>query len=274
MRTTLTEAQIEQYRCDGFLVVDGLLDADELDTWRVAVAKAVEERGARSMPPGRADDSERELSEDAKRFRRYYDKVFTQRINLWQTSEAVGRLVLDERLAAMAATLAGVEGIRLWHDQALIKPPYGNPTALHLDVPYWSFHSPDAISVWVALDDATAENGCLCYLPGSHRLTGTANVNLGPDLGALLEAYPELAEIEPVHCPVKAGAAVFHNGLTAHGAGANMTTRPRRAMTVQYMPDGATFNGAQNILPGDYMAELNVGDVLDNDAHNPLLYRR
>ena len=50
--------------------------------------------------------------------------------------------MLDERLGKMAADLAGVEGIRIWHDQALIKEAWANPTAWHLDNPYWSFPSP------------------------------------------------------------------------------------------------------------------------------------
>ena len=68
-----------------------------------------------------------------------------------------------------------------------------------------------------------------------------------------------------------AGDASFHNGLTAHGAGLNMTLGRRAAMSCAYMPDGSTFNGQQNILPDDYFAALKIGDVLDNDAINPLV---
>ncbi len=79
--------------------------------------------------------------------------------------------------------------------------------------------------------------------------------------------------MEPVAVPMKAGAASFHSGMTAHGAGANMTPGRRRAMTCGYMPDGATFNGNPNVLPPEYIATLSVGDVLDNDELNPLLWR-
>ena len=72
----------------------------------------------------------------------FYDKVFDQLVNLWQTDQAMGELILDPRIGRMAAELAGVDGVRVWHDQALIKRPYANPTAFHLDVPYWSFTSP------------------------------------------------------------------------------------------------------------------------------------
>jgi ectoine hydroxylase-related dioxygenase (phytanoyl-CoA dioxygenase family) len=83
-----------------------------------------------------------------------------------------------------------------------------------------------------------------------------------------------MAKRDPIAAPMKAGSASFHNGLTAHAAGANMTPRPRRAMTCAYMPDGSTFNGQRNILPEEYFQRLRLGDVLDNDAQNPLVFNR
>ena len=71
-----------------------------------------------------------------------------------------------------------------------------------------------------------------------------------------------------------AGTAVFHNGLTAHGAGANMTNKPRRAMTCAYMPDGSTFNGKKNILPVEYLTTLEIGDLLNDNTINPLIWRK
>jgi ectoine hydroxylase-related dioxygenase (phytanoyl-CoA dioxygenase family) len=72
---------------------------------------------------------------------------------------------------------------------------------------------------------------------------------------------------------MKAGSCSFHNGLTIHGANANMTNGFRRAMTCAYMPDGSTFNGEPNILPDEYVRSLKIGDVLNNDEQNPLIYR-
>ena len=58
----------------------------------------------------------------------------------------------------------------------------------------------------------------------------------------------------------------------AHGAGANMTAGRRRAMTCAYMPDGCVYNGTQNVLPADYVETISVGDTLDDDWLNPLIY--
>ena len=268
MRADITADEIDFYRTNGFVVIPDFLDATELATWRSAVDAAVAERVARFSHPGGGDQPVDDPD------RSYYDRVFVQRVNLWQTNEAVRPLILDEHLGRIATELAGVDGLRVWHDQALVKPAYGNPTAWHLDVPYWSFTSPDAITVWVALDDATAQNGALCYLPGSHLARKFDNVGIGDHIGALFDVYPEWRDIEPAVCAVPAGGAVFHNGLTAHGAGANMTPRPRRAMTCAYMPDGARFNGIINVLPPSMLARLEPGDLLDDEGQNPLVYSR
>jgi ectoine hydroxylase-related dioxygenase (phytanoyl-CoA dioxygenase family) len=265
LKTELSESQIKRYQDDGFLVVDDFLTAEELEHWRQAVDEAVAKRGQTKLA-GREKDARWQSGED------YYDRVFVQRINLWQDHEVVRVLMLDSRLGQMAARLAGVDGIRIWHDQALIKQAWGNPTGWHLDNPYWSFYSRQAISIWVALDDATLENGCLYFIPGSHKTASFDNVGIGQNIGDLFRAYPAWAKQEAVAAPMKAGSCSFHNGLVAHGAGANMTPGQRRAMTCAYMPDGASFNGQANVLPADYLAQLKEGDSLDNDEHNPLIY--
>ena len=253
-----TEHQVAAYQRDGFLLIQDFLDPNEIARWRSATDVAVAQRlAAGDGGPGDA----------------YYRRTFLQLQRLADTNDAIAELVLDRGLGEVLATLAGVDGVRVWHDQALIKPPYGNPTAWHLDNPFWSFFSHDAISIWVALDDTTVENGCLWYLPGTHRSARFELTEIGSSFGALFDAYPEWLGIEPVAAPCAAGGAVFHNGLVAHAAGANITPRPRRAMTCAYMPLGSTFNGTKNILPDAYVESLEVGDVLDDDRINPVVYQ-
>ena len=264
----ITDEQVAFYREHGFVVLEGFLNADELADWRATTDEAVRDRlERRPALSGKWDLTNQGNPES------YYARVFTQCVKLADTHDGMRRLMLDPRLGELAAKLAGVSGIRIWHDQALFKPPFGNPTAWHLDNPYWSFSSPDALSLWVALDDATLGNGCMWYIPGSQTTARYENVGIGQNMDELFRQYPEWREISPVACPCPAGSAVFHNGLTAHGAGANMTNGSRRAMTCAYMPDGATFNGTKNVLPDEYFATLAVGDVLDDNAVNPLLWR-
>ena len=259
MKSQFTESQIQQYRDQGFLVVENFLDESELSHWRKVTDEAVQQR-LDSSPAPSGDD--------------YYRRVFTQCLRLADTHPGMSELMLSSKLGAIVGTLAGVKGIRIWHDQALYKPPHGNPTGWHLDCPYWSFESRDAISIWIALDDATISNGCLWYLPGTQKLARFEQIDLRRNLDDLFRYYPEWLKIDPAPAPVKAGGAIFHNALTAHGAGANMTNKPRRAMTCAYMPDGATFAGEQSILPDELFKRLKVGDPLNDEKVNPLIWSK
>lgn len=269
MKNELSQQQVAQYRHDGFLVIEDFLTADELASWREALDAAVAKRNGNKMPDrkevyGKGDDADKA----------YYDNVFDQLINLWQDNEGIKQIMLDERLGKMAAQLADADGIRIWHDQALIKKPWANPTSWHLDTPYWSFSDRRALSIWVALDDATYENGCLFFIPGSCHTTTFENPGIGKNMGAIFTTYPEFKGSKSVAAPMKAGSCSFHNGLTIHGAHANMTPGYRRAMTCAYMPDGNTYNGTQNIISDVDVANIKVGDLLNNDRLNPLIYSR
>lgn len=266
MRDELTQTQVDQYQENGFLAIENFLNDSELKHWQITTQKAVDDRLASTSTP-----QELITQRDPEK---YYAKVFTQCVKLAETDPDMREIMFDPRLGKVAGTLAGVDGIRIWHDQALFKPPFGNPTGWHLDNPYWSFTSRQSISIWVALDDATWQNGCMYYVPGTHKTARHENAGIGQNIGDLFKTYPEWRSIGTVGCPVPAGSAVFHNGLTAHGAGANMTNGSRRAMTCAYMPDGSTFNGARNILPEAYFNSLKVGDLLNDDSVNPLIWKK
>ena len=268
MKTALTSQQVELYQREGWLILEDFLTSDELQEMCFAVSETVTQMGNNRIADG--GKSNKALFQEVKPFNQ---RVFLQRVNLWKINDAVKRHFLNPELGKMLCKLAGIDGIRVWHDQTLQKLAWDNPTSWHVDDPNWSFHSPDAISIWIALDDATLQNGCLYYLPGSHKMTNYEKKgHFGPNMGALFDEYPEFREIDPVAAEMKAGSAGFHNGLTAHAAGPNMTPYPRRAMTCIYMPDGVTFNGIQNVLSDEQVAALNIGDVLDDESQTPLVW--
>jgi len=269
MKTELTQAQINFYRDEGYIIIENFLTPDELETWRRQVGDAVAQRDGR-ITAGGPRSADRVKDEES----RHYDKVFVQRMNLWTDHAGMRELMFDPRLGKMASQLAGVDGMRIWHDQALIKQPWANPTGWHLDNPYWSYSSREAITIWVALDDATRDNGCLYFLPGAHKSANFDGATIGINISDLFEIYPDWAEIQSAAAPMKAGSCSFHNGLMPHAAGANMTPGTRRAMTCGYMPDGSAFNGIQNILPQDYFESLEIGDLLDDDTINPLIWHK
>jgi len=262
MKTQLTQEQVDQYDRDGFLHVKEFLSPSETATLKQAVLDSVTQMGNRKI-----SDQTREANDQDT----YYGRVFTQRLNLWKINPTVKSFMLAPDLGKMAARLAGVSQLRVWHDQTLIKEPFANPTAWHLDNPYWSFDSYQAISIWIALEDATYENGCMYFIPGTHKMAEIKGPGIGMNMDELFKVYPEMAKIDTVAVPMKAGDCSFHNGLTAHGAGANMTNGRRIAMTCGYMPDGCTFNGKKNIMPDWYFDSLKIGDLIDNNDLNPLV---
>lgn len=283
MRDELSSAQIDSYRENGFLVVDGFLDDAETRHWRTALEDAVRERGDARLPsepdePQADEGGERRpldglrLREALAKHSRSWVRVLSQHVNLWQTDGRVRDLVLDPRLGRIACELADVGGVRIWHDQTMFKPAWGEPTGWHTDSPVFSFTHPGASTFWFALVDADLRNGCMHYLPGSHKARVTTKGNMRLD--GLRNLNPEWEFAEPVPCPVRAGSLIVHGGDTAHAAGANMTPRPRPAFAISWMPAGATFNGTPNILPRRLLATLRVGDSLDIDDQCPLVHSR
>ena len=268
MKTGLTSQQIESYQREGWLIIEDFLTPDELAELCSAINVAVTQMGTTRIADGGESNQSQIIETDS-----YYDRVFLQRVNLWKINDTIRNYFHNPELGEMLYKLAGVDGIRVWHDQTLQKRAWDNPTAWHVDDPNWSFCSPDAISIWVALDDATIQNGCMYYLPVTHKLTDYEKKgHFGENMGALFDEYPEFKEIEPVAAEMKAGSAGFHNGLTAHAAGPNMTPYPRRAMTCIYMPEGSTYNGRQNVLSDEQVDSLDIGDVLDDESQTPLVW--
>src|ERR1700678_3960140 len=126
MKHLPSNEQIAFYQSNGFVIIDDFLTPQELEHWRKVVMCAVEERAGKKMP-GKdvviGDDDG--INEDGD----YFGKVFDQLLNLWQTNGEVNELMQDQRIGKLAASLAQVDGIRIWHDQALFKRPWANPTA-------------------------------------------------------------------------------------------------------------------------------------------------
>ena len=110
------------------------------------------------------------------------------------------------------------------------------------------------------------------FLGGSHKKTTYDNVGITENMADIFRVYPDFVNLPSMAAPMKAGSCSFHNALLVHGAGANMTGGWRRAMTCGFMPYGSTFNGNQNILSDEQFASYELGDVLDDDRQNPVVW--
>jgi hypothetical protein len=222
----LDPALVEQFRRDGFIVIDGLLSEAELDFYEPLVTDAVATR-KRDAPPLEA--------------RTAYAQSFHQCINLWEDYPTIRPLTFHPALGQAATELLGVDGVRLWHDQALYKEAGGRATDPHQDHPYWPIVETASVTAWIPFRGSSLASGAMGYLPGSHTVGVRTFVNIftAEDPGVLMD-QPEIRAIEPVYVEVPKGSVAFHHGLTVHMAQPNTTAEDRAVHTIIYIGDGAT----------------------------------
>lgn len=123
---SLTPSDIAAYQENGYHVVRNLLSPAQLEQWRKIIFSAVADRADKKYKfPQTNEDDHTNIEMD------YYDNVFTQRVNLWQTHASVKELLLESGkvIGKIAAELENLDCVRMWHDQALVKEPFANPTA-------------------------------------------------------------------------------------------------------------------------------------------------
>lgn len=255
----VSPAQIEQFRHDGFVVIDGVLTETELEIFGLAVDRAVAERKRGDARP---------LEQKS-----LYEQSFTQCMNLWEDNPEVLPLTFHPKISEAAATLIGVPALRLWHDQALYKDAGGRYTEPHQDQPYWPMNEIDTLSAWITFDGSTRENGCMAYVPGSHLIGVRKFVNIfTADEKVKILEEPSVAAIPPVYVEVPRGSVAFHHGLTVHLAGANRSNRTRRVHTMIYFRDGATRTKPY-AHPSVDRPGIKVGEAIDSDL-TPLVWPR
>jgi non-heme Fe2+,alpha-ketoglutarate-dependent halogenase len=112
--------------------------------------------------------------------------------------------------------------------------------AWHQDVTYWGLEPATAVTVWLAIDDADEENGCMRVIPGSH-VAGIREHATAQQAGNLLSINQEVPvtedeEASAVNLPLKAGFASLHEGCLIHGSLPNRSTRRRCGLTLRYVP--------------------------------------
>ncbi len=229
----IAKERIEFYRQNGFVQIPDVFTGEDLQELRDAVAGAVQEESRQDAPADQKSG---------------YARIFIQKVDLWHRHANVARYVTCRRLGNLAARLTG-RPMRLWHDHALFKEPLeGNKTPWHQDVHYWPHNEKgQQLSVWIALKDATTHNGCMSFIPGTHRLSSIEPINLAEPQD-IFSLAPEFKGVKPKTCELKAGSVTFHNGLTFHYAGPNKSDSMREAIAVLYMPDGTTYSGNAHVV--------------------------
>lgn len=155
-------------------------------------------------------------------------------------------------LKPAAQLLAG--GVRFWHDQLFSKPPrHGGVVAWHQDYSYWTRTEPmQHLTCWIGLDDSTQENGCLWYVPRSHRWRLLPITGLAGDMNEIRTVLSDeqRAAFQPVPIELKKGECSFHHPLMVHGSHENRSDRPRRATVINVFRDGVLSGSDDELLAG------------------------
>jgi ectoine hydroxylase-related dioxygenase (phytanoyl-CoA dioxygenase family) len=144
--------------------------------------------------------------------------------------------------------------VRFWHDQLFCKPArHGGVVAWHQDYSYWTRTEPMAhLTCWIGLDDATRDNGCLQYIPGSQRWQLLPVTGLAGDMNAIqtVLSQEQKKDFRPVAIELKKGCCAFHHPLMVHGSFENATDRPRRATVINVLRDGVVSGSNDELLSG------------------------
>ncbi|MED5247567.1 MULTISPECIES: phytanoyl-CoA dioxygenase family protein [Priestia] len=259
----LTQEQINNYQKNGHIRLQGVASKEEIKAYRDVIYQFVQEHTKELAP----------LSE-----RDTYGKAFIQRMNLWQESKEVERFVMARRFAKIAAELLGVDGVRIYHDQALFKEPGGGHTPWHQDQTYWPIDTDKTITMWMPLVDVSEEMGSMSFASGSHQQGYISKLAISNESHQTLGDYINSKGFDTItYGAMDAGDATFHYGWTLHSAPGNPTKRTREVMTIIYIADEtvvskidhkARENDLKRWMPG-----LQTGDLV-NSPLNPLVYHK
>ncbi len=209
---TLTGSQIEGYNRDGFIRPVDIYPPDEILEIRHYFDRLLEKTIA-------AGGNSYSISTAHMKYGRVYDILTNVRI-----IDCVADLLGDDVVA--------------WGSHFFCKMPGdGRAVAWHQDASYWPLTPSHAVTVWLAIDDADPENGCMRFVAGSHHSGHLTYRKSSPEEHNVLDQTVEDAESYGTRIVVddlKAGQASIHNDLLLHGSDANLSTRRRCGLTLRY----------------------------------------
>lgn len=238
----LTQEQLEFFNKNGYVAGIRILSDEQVD--------ALNEELARLADPGHPGHQffyefhTNEASDPS--------RVLFHALGAWRIEPGFHDLLWNPAFTIPASQLLGGP-VRFWHDQLFCKPAqHGGVVAWHQDYSYWTDTKPlNHLTCWIGLDDSTTENGCLHYIPGSHRWELLPITGLADDMNAVEQVLnDEQKKMFDKRIPVelKKGECSFHHGLTMHGSYENNSDRSRRATVINAFLDGTVSDKDGMIL--------------------------
>jgi ectoine hydroxylase-related dioxygenase (phytanoyl-CoA dioxygenase family) len=259
----LSDEEVGFFHEHGYVKGGRVLDEDQIEALR---------QGLEAI---RSGDNPRtgELYEIDEDYRREPERNLYHCLGAWLIDDAFHDLLWHPAVTTKAAQLLGIERLRFWHDQVFYKPPrHPGVVTWHQDYSFWTRATPAGhVTCWIGLDDSTEENGCLKYVPGSHRWGLLPRISLTKETDAVREhlTREQAAAFEPVSMILQAGECTFHHSHTVHGSFGNESDGPWRGVVLNFMrPDTRSADGSAPLLTG--VPVIPEGEVIEGD-YFPLL---
>lgn len=184
----------------------------------------------------------------------------------WRQSAELARLV--PHIGALTCASLGIPELVLFHDHLLSKPPGGADMEWHQDFSYLPLDRPDGLTLWIALDDIDAENGCLYYVLGSH-LLGERRASWGlsgeDDPRAKLPPLEVNRDQTGVAIPARAGCALAHHTCVWHRSPKNRSSRPRRSWALSFVSPEARWSPRHAPHPRSAVEPRVEGQPIEDD---------
>lgn len=246
-------AAAEFYRTHGYVGILDVVDEATCNTVREAIERAATVRERTTDPYFLRLDTDNS-----------FNTSYRQYANLHEQDDILDGFVHSEDLGALAQAIAG-EQLAFLFSSMLEKNPFAGPLRAHHDLRQMPFDVSGMITAWVALDDVDARNGCLYYLPGTHRMgvaraKDSARESFGDSSIAYLRFYGEFDDVSPAFAEVRRGTLLLHSGMTIHGSGANLSRTPRAALAVSFVSAEATCTNPTHPLLRDIPAGSRFAD--------------
>ena len=248
MTIRLSEADLAFYRHQGHLTVNGVFDPATMDE----VVRDIERWGEEFLADLPAD--KRAWYVDAGVASR---TVLRKLDNPHACRAPVQDLARNPQLVSLVESFIG-SGVSVYFSQIFFKPPEGGgPKPAHQDNFYFGPTDIEGVvTAWVAMDDATLENGCMYFGDGTNK--GPVYAHFAPQGEPYnLQLPPEVLDKQPMQpAPVRKGGVSFHHGNTFHVSGPNHSKHWRRACALHFVRNDVEF--ATPALPYDHGLKLRI----------------
>jgi ectoine hydroxylase-related dioxygenase (phytanoyl-CoA dioxygenase family) len=258
----LSPDQIEFYQQNRFIKLKQVFDEETILFFNDAIGKRVASMNNQSTP----------LEQ-----RSTYGKAFLQLFNLWREDEVVKEFIFSKRLAKIASDLMQVDGVRIYHDQALFKEGGGGITPWHADQYYWPLETDKTVTAWIPLQSTPLELGPLEFSAGSHQIVEGRDLEIGDESERLIQQKLKVTNFNHVIEAFDLGEVSFHSGWVFHRAGANTTNQMRKVMTVIYMDKDMVLKNPENENQindwNTWCPGATIGEVI-NSPINPIIYQK